>query len=106
MSEQSELKYNGFIPPCGVYCGNCPNFTRTKNRCEGADKVCKTRKCKSFYVCCIEKNGLAFCYQCNSYPCSRYRKFTETWLQYGQNLIENQSYLKENGKDDFVRKMN
>jgi len=31
---------------------------REKNRCEGAEKGCKTRKCKGIYVCCIEKKNL------------------------------------------------
>lgn len=50
---------------------------RDKNRCKGAVKACKTRKCKGIYVCCIEKKGLEFCYECNSYLCSGYQKFAD-----------------------------
>ena len=41
-----ELKYSGFVPPCGIYCGACPNFKREKNKCEGLENGCKARKCK------------------------------------------------------------
>jgi hypothetical protein len=106
MPEQQKIKYYGYIPPCGIYCGSCPNFTREKNRCAGADQACKSRKCKGIYVCCIEKKDLEFCYQCKSYPCARYRKFADTWKKYGQNLLDNQELIKNNGKEDFLNKMN
>lgn len=94
-----------FIPPCGIFCCGCPNFTREKNKCPGADKGCKTRKCKGIYVCCIEKKGLEFCYQCKSFPCSRFKKFADRWTKYGQDLIANQKYIAEFGKIKFIKKM-
>ncbi len=48
-------EYTGFIPPCGIYCGGCPNYKRDKNPCLGAEDHCKKRKCKGIYVCCVEK---------------------------------------------------
>ncbi len=97
--------YDGKPPPCGIYCGTCPNFTREKNRCEGAEIHCKIRRCKGIYVCCVEKKGLDFCYQCSSYPCSRFRKFSETWLKYGQDLLHNQEMIKNSGSKEFIKKM-
>ncbi len=99
------IYYNGFVPPCGIFCGGCPVFVRDKNRCEGAEIGCKKRKCKGIYVCCIEKKGLDFCHQCKSYPCSKLKKFAERWLKYGQNLLENQEFIKEYGKKKFIEKM-
>lgn len=104
--DKSLIKYKGFIPPCGIYCGTCPNFTRQKNKCEGFEKGCKARKCKGIYVCCIEKKGLEFCHQCDKYPCSRFKKFADTWKKYGQNLFQNQEMIKTLGKEEFIERMN
>lgn len=101
-----ELKYSGFVPPCGIYCGACPNFKREKNKCEGLENGCKARKCKGIYICCIEKRGLEFCHQCKIYPCSRFKKFAETWKKYGQDLMQNQELIKTIGKEEFIKKMN
>lgn len=98
--------YIGFIPPCGVYCGTCPNYLREKNPCPGAEKHCRARKCKGIYVCCTEKRGLSYCYECSIFPCSRYRKFAESWKVYGQDIIENQQRLKELGAEKWLGEHN
>ena len=85
--------YHGFVPPCGVYCGGCPVYQRKSNGCPGAEVRCRTRRCKTIYVCCVEKRGLRHCHECASYPCSRFRSFAERWLKYGQCLHENQQRL-------------
>lgn len=103
--DKLDFTYNGFIPPCGIYCGSCPNFTREKNKCEGAEIGCKKRKCKGIYVCCIEKKGLEFCHQCKAYPCSTFKKFAERWVKYGQNLMQNQELIKNKGKEAFIKTM-
>jgi hypothetical protein len=102
----NKIPYSGFVPPCGIFCGTCPNFTREKNKCQGADIHCKTRKCKGIYVCCIEKRGLEYCFQCSIYPCSKLQKFANNWLKYGQNLLQNQNVIKNSGKDGFLKLMN
>ncbi len=91
------LQYDGTIPPCGIFCGRCPNYLRSKNRCNGAETDC--RKCKSIYVCCVEKRGHKFCYECTIFPCSRFKKFAATWIKYNQDLIANQKLLRDKGKD-------
>lgn len=96
--------YNGFIPPCGIYCGTCPNFLREKNPCLGAEDHCKNRKCKGIFVCCIEKKGYDFCYQCSTFPCSRFKKFADSWLKIGQDLIHNQRQLEELGEKECLKK--
>ena len=79
---------------------------RDKNRCEGAVIGCKNRKCKSIYVCCVEKKELEFCYQCEIFPCSKFRKFADRWLKHGQDLILNQELICDFGKEKFLEKMN
>ncbi len=99
--------YDGSIPPCGIFCGGCPRYKNGKtNSCDGADSGCKSRKCKSIYVCCIEKRSLAFCHQCKTFPCSRFKKFAETWKQYNEDLVENQKVLKEQGVEALLGKYN
>ena len=95
-----------FIPPCGIYCGTCPNFTRERNKCKGYASACKARKCKSIYICCVEKKGLEFCHQCKIFPCSRFKKFAATWLKYKQDLLKNQEEIKQFEKSKFIEKQN
>ena len=68
-------------------------------------KPVKAESAKAFMFVVLKKKGLEFCYQCKSYPCARYIKFADTWQKYGQNLLENQEFIKNNGKEDFLRKM-
>ena len=104
--DKSLITHKVFVPPCGIYCRTCPNFTRQNNKCEGFENGCKARKCKGIYVCCIEKKGLEFCHQCEKYPCSRFKKFADTWKKYGQNLFKNQELIKTLGKEEFIKVMN
>ncbi|KNY29922.1 DUF3795 domain-containing protein [Pseudobacteroides cellulosolvens] len=99
-------KYNGFVPPCGIYCGGCPNYLRYKNPCLGAEKHCKERNCKSIYVCCKEKKGYEFCFECKTFPCSRFKKFSESWIKLGQDLILNQQQLRIMGVKRWLENWN
>lgn len=98
-------KYEGIVPCCGIYCGGCPNFTRDKNKCNGAENHCAERRC-GIYKCCVEKKSLEYCYECKTFPCSRFQKFSETWGKLGQNPIENQRQIKENGVKKLVEQNN
>lgn len=103
----SKLKhYNGRVPACGVYCGGCPMYTRDKKPCPGAEinfKRCEG--CKSFHLCCLEK-GIHHCFQCNKFPCSRFKDFSGRWEKYGQKLMDNQLFLKEKGVEVFLNSFN
>ena len=88
------------VPPCGIICSACKNHVDQGGKCIGYPGGC--RKCKTLYGCCVEKKGLSYCYQCRTFPCSRFRKFNESWLKLGQDLIKNQMeiqlILEKNGK--------
>lgn len=100
-------EYFGYVPPCGIFCGGCPRYNSgKKNSCSGAESHCKERKCKSIYVCCVEKKGLEYCHQCKAFPCSRFKKFSESWKQYGEDLIDNQKKIEEKGVDSFLEDWN
>lgn len=98
--------YYGRIPACGVFCGGCPTYTRDKKPCLGAE-MNKTRckKCKKFHLCCVEK-GITHCYQCNQFPCIKFKSFAKRWLKYGQNFIENQELLRQVGEMRFLQTFN
>ena len=82
-----DIIYNGRVPACGVFCGGCPNYTRIKKPCKGAEYSDKCERCKTFHLCCKEK-GITHCFQCRIFPCSKFKSFTKRWLKYGQNIIE------------------
>jgi len=99
-------KYEGTVPACGIFCGGCPVYVREKKPCPGAEINCaRCRKCKSFYLCC-ENKGIRHCYECEKFPCSRFKQFRKTWLKYGQDMIENQHNLKELGEETFLKSFN
>lgn len=98
--------YTGRVPACGVFCGGCPVYVRDKKRCPGA-QVNKVRceKCKTFHLCC-QRKGISHCFQCNVFPCSKFKSFTNRWLKYGQNFINNQALLKDLGEEGFLEHFN
>lgn len=98
--------YNGRVPPCGVFCGGCPTYTREKKPCPGAEisQRCESKGCR-YYICCVEKK-VDFCHQCDQYPCQRFRVFARNWQKYGQDFLDNQRILKEEGTDGFLQHWN
>lgn len=98
--------YYGRIPACGVFCGGCPTYTREKNPCRGAElNHARCEKCKTFHLCCVEKR-VTHCFECDSFPCSKFKGFAKRWLKHGQDFIENQQLLKQMGEVGFLRHYN
>jgi hypothetical protein len=99
-------EYNGTVPPCGVFCGGCPTFLKVKKPCLGAEisQRCESRGCR-YFLCCAEK-GVEFCFQCDQYPCRRFKMFARNWKKYGQDFLENQMMLKALGIQEFLRYWN
>lgn len=96
--------YTGTVPSCGVFCGGCPNYTRCKKPCLGASKIDRCQKCR-FHLCCVEK-GIEHCFECEVFPCKRFKGFARPWQKYGQNFIANQLLLKEVGQEEFLARWN
>lgn len=94
--------YWGRIPACGVFCGGCPLYTKEKKPCLGAEiNIKRCEECKTFHLCCKERD-IENCFQCDIFPCYKFKRFTNNWLKYGQNLIENQYLLKRVGSHEFL----
>ncbi len=99
-------KYYGFIPPCSIFCGTCPKYLKGEDGCFGAEKHCKSKKCK-IYTCCFNKNNKRFCYECNDFPCNEFRKFSDrSFAEYGYDLIKEQKILKKIGLEKWLKLKN
>jgi len=98
--------YIGRVPACGVFCGGCPMYIKTKNPCPGAEiNSMRCEGCKTFHLCCKEK-GISHCYQCGDFPCKRFKGFSKRWLKHGQDFIENQELIKKIGVANFLEHCN
>jgi hypothetical protein len=98
--------YYGRVPACGVFCGGCPTYIRDKKPCPGAEtNIERCEKCTIFHPCCEERK-ISHCHQCSDFPCAKFKRFTKSWLKYGQNFIDNQKMIKELGIDQFLKHYN
>lgn len=98
--------YYGRIPACGVFCGGCPTYTRDRKPCLGAElNKARCEKCKTFHLCCKEKE-IKHCYQCDTFPCNKFKSFAKRWSKHGQDFAENQKQLKQVGEIEFLKRHN
>ncbi|MBN2387579.1 MAG: DUF3795 domain-containing protein [Anaerolineales bacterium] len=98
--------YQGHLPPCGIFCGGCPVYVRTRKPCPGAQasQRCQQKACR-FQVCCTG-HGVQHCCQCAEYPCQPFKRFARNWLKYGQDMLANQARLKELGEQAYLEAWN
>ncbi len=71
------------IAPCGMNCGLCRGYVREKNPCPGCSGddeskpgycvTCKIKTCEQ-----IASGASAFCFECESFPCTRLRQLDKT----------------------------
>lgn len=93
--------YEGRVPVCGVFCGGCPTYTRETKPCAGATANAARCATCSFTRCAAER-GIAFCGECQAYPCGRFRHFSRRWERFGQDLTANQQQLAAVGEPAFL----
>jgi hypothetical protein len=70
-----KLKKYETIGCCGIDCGLCPRFhTKSDSACPGCGGLNFKEKHPScgFLTCCVIKNGLEVCSECDDYPCKRF----------------------------------
>jgi len=97
------------IAPCGINCGTCLAYLRTKNRCSGCRSL-GAEKAKHCQVCFIRNcvhlatPGARFCFECPVFPCARMKQLEKRYrLKYNLLLFENFRLIKEFGLDHFER---
>lgn len=101
---------SSLIAPCGMNCGVCIGYQRSKNRCAGCyltslNKPNHCFKC-SIKNCELLSSGKSkFCFSCHKYPCNRIRNLDKRYrVKYGMSMIENLNTIKEIGIRKFVLK--
>lgn len=97
------------IAPCGMNCGLCYGYQRTKNNCSGCITkspnkpkyctVCKIKNCEH-----LAESHSKYCAYCKVYPCTRIKKLDKRYrTRYGMSMIENLNMIKESGIRKFVK---
>lgn len=92
---------------CGIDCGLCPrHYTDGASRCPGcgAEGFEKVHPSCGFLTCCVKKQGLAVCGQCEDYPCKRFDKETgerDSFVLH-RRMIPNQEEIRDNGLAAFL----
>jgi len=96
------------IAPCGMNCGTCIAYPRTRNRCAGC-RIRSQSKLKTRVMCvvknCInlEATSSKFCYDCGKFPCKRIIQLDKRYrTKYKTSFIENLTMIKEKGIDSFL----
>lgn len=94
------------IAPCGLNCAACYAHLRRKNTCAGCHAPANAQQayCARCAIrLCVQKKGLAFCFECGLFPCTLMKKIDKRYrLGYGVSLIENQLRIKAAGMERFL----
>lgn len=98
------------IAPCGMNCGICLAYLRSRNHCPGCHGD-DTRKQVSCLRCSIKNCDLlrtmesGFCCECPKYPCRRLKDLDKRYrTKYGMSMLENLAYLRDHGVSAFAEK--
>lgn len=96
------------VAPCGMNCGLCMRYLRSKNRCLG----CRTEdegKAKSVLACSIRncetlRSGESgFCTECENLPCPRLKRLNSRYrTKYRMSMLENLQRIHDIGIEAFV----
>jgi hypothetical protein len=96
------------IAPCGMNCGTCIAFLRTKNRCPGC-RVQWDDQSKSRLACRIKncphlaEAESKFCYDCPGFPCRRLKQLDRRYrTKYRTGFIENLLMIRDGGMENFL----
>lgn len=97
------------IALCGMNCGICMAYLRTKNKCNGCRAVntwnpktrveCKIKNCSFFNT-----PGSLFCFECEQYPCGLVKNMDRRYkARYRMSVIENLEKIRERGLETFQK---
>jgi len=99
---------HSLIAPCGMNCGICLAFLRTKNVCPGCqgDDKQKSPSCARCIIknCdLLSKTESKFCYECGKFPCLRLKQLDKRYrTKYNMSMIENLGNIKNFGVEHFI----
>ncbi len=96
------------IAQCGMNCGICAAYLRTKNKCFGC-KISDVGKTEARLRCKILNCGVSgadkveFCFQCDAFPCDKIKHLDKRYrTKYAMSMIENLLDIKELGIRKFL----
>ena len=103
---------SALIAPCGMNCAVCAGYLALKNNvksqgikmptCQG----CRPRGKQCAYLkkqCPKLNRENAFCFECADFPCNRLKTIDARYRnRYRTSLIENLTFIKEQGMDKFL----
>lgn len=98
MPERIDTK---LFAPCGMNCLVCYVHLKKKKPCVGClnsdeNKPERCRNCK--IKDCVQKQGLAYCYECLEFPCKQIKNLEKSYLKrYTTSLIDNSKKVQTDG---------
>ena len=109
-STTPRVSQTALIAPCGMNCGLCYAFLRSRNRCPGCrgdDRgkpktrvTCKIKNCET-----RRGNHGNSCTSCEDFPCDRLTCLDKRYrTQYGMSMIDNLRSIEAKGLDAFVER--
>ncbi len=96
------------IAPCGMNCGSCLGYMRSKNHCPGcrifeSTKPQYCRKCIIINCNLLKETESKFCYECPKYPCQRLKQLDKRYsTRYKTSFFDNLAMIKEKGINQFL----
>jgi hypothetical protein len=105
------MKRYSTIGCCGIDCGLCPRFhIKGESVCPGCDGLNFSEKHPScgYLTCCVTRNRLEVCSECNEYPCKRFeseRKGTDSFVTH-KKVFLNLDFIKNNSLERFIEHQN
>lgn len=101
------------LAPCGVFCGACPSFGKSCHGCSSEKKQKRTSKwgCK-LRTCCYSVKKLNFCFECDEFPCQKYRRKLpdahpgDPKFDYRHEVLENFKKFAELGLEGYLKYQN
>lgn len=97
------------IAPCGMNCGICMAYLRTKVSCPGCrgDDSQKQVSCLHCRIksCPVITGGAEFCFECENIPCARLKQLDKRYrTKYHMSMLENLGIIKEEGMEKFLER--
>ena len=115
MAPMKDLTDEELIAPCGMNCSVCQGYLAMKNDllnqgakigyCDGC-RVRRGRLCAFAKRCDLLKKGqVKYCCECDDFPCENLEPINKRYSEnYHMSTIENLSYIKEHGMNEFLER--
>jgi hypothetical protein len=96
------------LAPCGINCGTCIGYLRTRNKCCGCwpDSGSKPPHCS---LCAIKNcehlkvTDSKFCYDCDIFPCRRLKQLDKRYkTKYHMSMLQNLAAIKDIGVENYL----